>query len=93
MEKDKEPFAYQYDHDNGNDFIITRASNSNTYFGKEANDLMFEMYKRQRNNDFYPNEFNNQLLIELNNRKEWARSNRYVLAADSSTNSPYMAQG
>ena len=71
--EDKEPFAYKWNHSNGNDFIITRASGNNTYFGKIASDLMFEMQKRQRNNEFSGMEFNNKLIIELNNKSKWSR--------------------
>lgn len=79
IEEDREPYAYEYSHKNGTDCIVTRAHGGNTYIGKEANDLMFEMFSRQRNLGFADIEFNNHLLIELNKRDDWYRSNRYVL--------------
>jgi hypothetical protein len=62
----------EWTHQNGNSKVITRPS-GNTYIGKEANDLMFEVHARLRNCEFIEKEFDNYLIGELIKRKEWFR--------------------
>jgi hypothetical protein len=75
--EDKEPYAYEYTNCFG-DVIITRACGSNTYIGKEASNLMFIMMRRMWNLEFTEKEFNNYLIMELNKREDWGKTNNFV---------------